>query len=101
MVRFEGSYLYGRGASHDGRYLMSGSLRDFAVIDTQPVDASGSGPDLIAGAKGALDKLPGWPEYFSGFDATADGKAFYGATSAYRVLKFGADGKVLAIAPAL
>ena len=45
-----------------------------------------------------LDKLPGFPEYFAAFAKDAKG-AIYGSTSAYRVGKFGTDGKVISVVP--
>jgi WD40 repeat protein len=99
VVQFDGSFLYGSGVSHDGRYIMTGSLRGFTVLDAGAMTASTGEPEKLAGNSSEIDKLPGWPEYFKGFDATAGGKAFYGATSGYRVVLFDATGKVIKTAP--
>lgn len=82
-------FNYGTGVSPDQKLLLSGGLRSFSVTK----------PDGSNQAKGELPKLPGWPEYFKGFSATADGKTIYGATTAYRIAKIGPDGKIVAVAP--
>lgn len=82
-------FNYGIGVSPDQKLLMSGGLRNFSMTK----------PDGSNHAKGELPKLLGWPEYFKGFSATADGKTIYGATTAYRIVKIGADGKLIAAAP--
>jgi WD40 repeat protein len=82
-------FNYGTGVSPDQKLLLSGGLRSFSVTK----------PDGSTHAKGELPRLPGWPEYFKGFSATADGKTIYGATTAYRIVKIGPDGKIVAVAP--
>lgn len=99
LIQFDGSYLYGSGVSHDGKYIMTGSLRDFVVLDTANMAAKTGEPETIAGTVKGIDKLPGWPEYFKGFDATAGGTAMYGATTGYRVVLFNAAGQILKTAP--
>lgn len=99
LVQFDGSFLYGSGVSQDGKYIMAGNLRQFALIDTGALDATTNTAEKLAGTLNSLNALPGWPEYFKGFDATANAKVFYGATSGYRVVMFGADGKVIKAEP--
>ncbi len=99
LIQFDGSFLYGSGVSHDGKYIMAGSLRDFVVLDTASIAAKAGEPDKLAGTVKSIDKLPGWPEYFKGFDAAAGGKAMYGATTGYRVVLFDASGQILKAAP--
>jgi hypothetical protein len=89
MFELNNSYNYGIGIAPDQKLIMTGGLRRFSVTKT----------DSVAGVTGELPKLPGWPEYFKGFTATADGSAIYGATTAYRVVKIGSDGNVLAVVP--
>lgn len=99
LIQFDGSFLYGSGVSHDGKYIMAGSLRDFVILDAAGMTAKAGDPDKLAGTVKGIDKLPGWPEYFKGFDAVAGGKAMYGATTAYRVIMFNASGQILKAAP--
>lgn len=99
LIQFDGSFLYGSGISHDGKYIMAGSLRDFVVLDTAGMAAKTGEPEKIAGTVKGIDQLPGWPEYFKGFDAIAGGKAMYGATTGYRVVLFDASGQILKAAP--
>lgn len=83
------SFNYGIGVTPDQKSILTGGLRAFSFTR-----AGGA-----ADTKGELPKLPGWPEYFKGFTATADGKTIYAATTGYRVVRIGADGKVIAIEP--
>jgi hypothetical protein len=84
------SFNYGIDVSADGGLMLSGGLRKFSLTNA----------DTLVGVTGEIPRIPGWPEYFKSFAATAaGGGAIYGATSAYRVVKLGADGKVLAIEP--
>ncbi|HUN11145.1 MAG TPA: hypothetical protein PLE50_02585 [Rhabdaerophilum sp.] len=99
LVQFSGSYLYGSGVSHDGKFVLGGSLRDFVITDTSTLSYKAGEPEKLGGVVKEIDKLPGFPEYFKGFDATAGGSAMYGATSAYRVVKFDSTGKIIKAAP--
>jgi WD40 repeat protein len=89
LFALQNSYNYGIGIAPDQKLIMTGGLRRFSLTKT----------DSVAGVTGELPKLPGWPEYFKGFAATTGGGAIYGATTAYRVVKIGSDGKVLAVVP--
>ena len=80
---------YGFGVSADQGLILSGGMRDFAVTTAA----------TMQGVKGQVDSLPGWPEYFKGFSATAGGGAIYGATTGYRVARIGSDGKAVKVAP--
>lgn len=99
LIQFDGSFLYGSGVSQDGKYIMTGNLRQFVVLDADAMVAAAGAPEKLAGAVSSIDSLPGWPEYFKGFDATANAQVFYGATSGYRVVMFDALGKVKKAAP--
>ncbi len=77
------------GASADQGTLMAGGSRFFGVASSATLQV----------AKGEFERLPGWPEYCKGFSGTADGKGLYVGTSAYRVVRIGADGKVIKAAP--
>jgi WD40 repeat protein len=91
LFELANSYNYGLGRSIDGKLILSGGLRAYSITDAAS----------LQGVKGEIDKLPGWPEYFKGFDATADGQQIYGATTGYRVFLFDRSGKVVASAPVM
>jgi WD40 repeat protein len=99
LVQFPGSYLYGSGVSHDGGKVMTGNLREFALLDVGPLKAETGPPEILSGLTGSINSLSGFPEYFKGFDAPAGAKVVYGTTSAYRVVKIDAAGKVLKTEP--
>lgn len=80
---------YALSATADQKLMISGGLRDFAITSS----------NSLAGVKGEIDKLPGWPEYFKFFTAPAGNQVFYGATSAYRIFRLNAEGKVEAAEP--
>lgn len=82
------SYNYGIGASADQKYLGSGGLRDGTVTKV----------DGLASLTFKIDTLPGWPEYFKGFDFDAEGNA-YGATTGYRIIKIKPDGTIVTSVP--
>lgn len=86
----QNSFNYGLGLSPDGSLWLSGGLANYSLT---------ANPALTNKGKGRLDRLPSWPEYFKGFSATADNKTIYGATTAYRVVKIGGDGKLIKAAP--
>lgn len=98
-IQFDGSFLYGSGKSHDGEFVMTGTLRRFTILKVGSMTASAGEPEVLAGTTNSVDQLPGWPEYFKGFDAAANAQVFYGATSGYRVVMFDASGKVLRSEP--
>lgn len=83
----QNSYNYGTGYSGDGSLLMTGGLRDATITTTAD----------MAAQKLEISKLPGWPEYFKGFDADKSGNV-YGGTTAYRIIKI-KGGKVEKEAP--
>ncbi len=89
LFRSENGFNYGIGVSPDNTRVLTGGLRAFSFTKADGAPA----------AKGELSKLPGWPEYFKGFSATADGKTIYAATTGYRIVKMGADGKVIGVEP--
>lgn len=91
LFRNDNGFNYGIGASPGQEIMMAGGLRSFTITNLQTMNAF----------KGEIDRLPGWPEYFKGFTATAGAKAIYGATTAFRVIKLSPDGKVLAASPAI
>ena len=91
LFELANSYNYGLGRSIDGKLILSGGLRAYSITDAAS----------LQGVKGEIDKLPGWPEYFKGFDATPDGKQIYGATTGYRVFLFDRSGKVVKSAPVM
>ncbi len=80
---------YALGVSNDQSVMLTGGLRSFAITSMKS----------LQGVKGEIDRLPGWPEYFSGFAAPDGHKMYFGATSGYRIIKFGPDGKVIAAEP--
>jgi len=80
---------YAIEATVDQKFLMTGGLRDLAITNV----------NTLQSVKGEIDRLPSWPEYFSGFSAPASNAVFFGGTTAYRVIKFGPDGKVLSAVP--
>lgn len=82
------SYNYGIGVSPDQTVIAIGTLRDGALMSL----ADGSSLDFD------LEQVPGWPEYIEGFGFAPDGSV-YGATTAYRLLHIGADGRIKTIAP--
>ncbi len=89
LFQLRNSFNYGIGLSHDGSLVLTGGLARQSV--TKVSDLSGS--------TSTVEKLPGWPEYWKGFSATAGGGAIYGTTTAYRVFKLDASGTVQASAP--
>jgi len=80
---------YALRATADQKLILSGGLRDFAITNT------GS----LAGVKGEIDKLPGWPEYFKWFAAPAGNQVIYGTTSAYRIFRISSEGKIETVEP--
>ncbi|MCC2096106.1 MAG: hypothetical protein KDJ29_04410 [Hyphomicrobiales bacterium] len=90
MFKTKNSYNYGLGLSPDGSTWLSGGLASYSLTGVADMANKGSG---------RVSRLPGWPEYFKGFSATADNKAIYGASTAYRVFKFGGDGKLIKALP--
>jgi WD40 repeat protein len=90
MFKTKNSYNYGLALSPDGSTWLSGGLANYSLTGVADMGSKGSG---------RVARLPGWPEYFKGFTATADNKAIYGASTAYRVFKFGPDGKLVKSAP--
>lgn len=75
-------------ASRDGKSFWTGGYRGGSRIQT---------PELSS-ATFQLDELEGFNETFKDFTTTADGGAYAG-TTAFRVLRLGADGKIQKIAP--
>ena len=90
MFKTKNIYNYGLALSPDSSLWLTGSLRYYALTSTKDDSNKGSGD---------LRRLPGWPEYFKGFTATADNKMIFGGTTAYRVVKIGGDGKLLKVVP--
>ncbi|MDF1824161.1 MAG: hypothetical protein P1U68_05945 [Verrucomicrobiales bacterium] len=86
LFELANSFNYGIGFTRDHGIILTGGLANYSIT---PVDT-------LTSVTGKIDKLPGWPEYFKGFTGTKDGSALYGATSAYRVMKFSPDGAVSA-----
>ncbi len=90
MFRTKNSFNYGLDLSPDGSLWLSGGLRRFSLTSTK---------DLGNKGQGQLRRLPGWPEYFKGFSATANNKTIYATTSAYRIVKLDGTGKIIKVAP--
>lgn len=90
MFKTKNSYNYGLALSPDHSLWLSGGLRNFSVTSTKDLSSKGAGD---------LRRLPSWPEYFSGFTASADNKMIFGGTTAYRVMKISPDGKLVKVAP--
>ena len=88
MFELDNSYNYGIGAAADHSVVLTGGMRSATVTKT----------DGMAKVTVKTSTIPGWPEYFKGFCANADGPC-YGATSAYRIIKFDRDGKIEKEAP--
>jgi hypothetical protein len=90
MFKTKNSYNYGLALFPDGTAWISGGLRNYSITSARDMSNKGSGQ---------LRSLPSWPEYFQGFSVTADNKAIYGGTTAYRVVKIGPDGKLIKSEP--
>lgn len=88
MFELKNSFNYGLGIASDQSVILSGGLRKASVTKTTGME----------GAPFEIGQLPGWPEYFKGFAANADGPC-YGSTTAFRVIQFDRSGKVLKEVP--
>lgn len=82
------SYNYARHATTDGKAILTGGLRKGAR--TLMAD--------LAATTFECDDLPGFPEYYKAFTSTKDGLAYAG-TTAFRVVKIDAAGKIVKSAP--
>lgn len=89
LFKSSSSSVYGLGMTADQSLLISGGMREFGIMNVSS----------LQGVSARIDTIPGWPEYFKGFSATADGKTIYGATSGFRVLRFTPGGKIEVIEP--
>lgn len=90
LFQAKNSLNYGIGVTPSGSHFLSGGLGSYSITSSSD----------FASVDGKIDKLPGWPEYWKGFTATADGGTIYGTTSAYRIFKLDSAGKIQASAPA-
>ncbi|MBN1514988.1 hypothetical protein JXA32_00310 [Candidatus Sumerlaeota bacterium] len=79
---------YGLGVSSKANLLISGGLRTGNILNLATNQTHAF----------EIEALPGWPEYFANFAVSDDG-VIYGSTSAFRVVKMNATGKILAVAP--
>jgi hypothetical protein len=79
---------YAACTSPDGLDLVSGGLRKGTFYD----------PASLTTKPFTINTLPGWPEYFLGFDFSPQGLA-YGVTSAYRLVIIRPDGNILQVVP--
>lgn len=90
LFRTKNSSNYGVALSPNQDLWLSGGLRRYSIT---------ANPSLKSLGSGRIDRLPSWPEYFKGFAATADNKWIYAGTSAYRVVKIDATGKLVKVVP--
>lgn len=81
---------YGLALSPDQSLWIAGATAAYSLT---------ANPSLTSKASGRISRLPSYSETFKGFAATADNKTIYGGTSAYRVVRIDASGKVAKIAP--
>jgi len=86
IFELENSYNYGIGFGKKNEIVLSGGLANFSITNSGTLEA----------VTGKVDKIGGWPEYFKGFSGTPDGSKLYGATTAFRVFRFNADGTIAA-----
>jgi hypothetical protein len=66
------------------------------LVYTERVGGSSPSPPTIFPQKSCA--LSGWPEYFEGFSATADGATIFWNHQGYRVVRIPSEGKILAVA---
>ncbi len=89
LFQAKNSLNYGIGATPTGSHFLTGGLGSYSITSAADFDS----------VDGKIDKLPGWPEYWKGFAATADGGTLYGTTSAYRIFRLDPAGKIQTSAP--
>jgi hypothetical protein len=77
------SFNYGIGVSPDRKWILLGGLRQGTLIDAADLKMTTF----------KIDSLPGWPEYYKGFDFAADGTGF-AVTTAYRLIKINKNGSI-------
>jgi WD40 repeat protein len=83
LFKAESSFNYGIGISPDRKKFLVGGLRDGTLVDV----------GALTMKTFKVDRLPGWPEYYKGFDFGPDGTG-YAVTTAYRLVKIKKDGKI-------
>lgn len=81
------SYCYGKGFDANGKVLLAGGMRKGSITQL----------DSMQSIPFELERLPGFPEYFSELTMANNGKV-YGVTDAYRVIEIDKSGKVRAAA---
>jgi WD40 repeat protein len=88
-------FNYALAASPDGKVLLAGGLREATF---GPIDASVDGPPENRRRRFRLEPLPGADEFLSAGFVRPDG-TYFAATTAYRLLRVAADGKVEKVVP--
>ena len=82
------SFNYGMGVSRDMKTIAAGGLAMGMIMNTETKTSTSF----------KHSRLPGFPEYFYGFAIGPDGVS-YGGTSAWRIIKISAEGKVISETP--
>lgn len=86
IFRNKNNFNYGIGYSIENNRIVTGGLArgSITTVDNGQVSSF------------SISKIGGWPEYFRGFSIAKDG-TIYGGTTAYRLVRIGADGAVKAV----
>ena len=77
---------------HDTFYTSDGAKTDMGLAGSLR-DGARVGLPSWESVPFSLDRLPGWPEYFTRFVFHPDGTG-YGVTTAYRLVKITKEGKI-------
>lgn len=88
LFKTDTSFNYGMGVSRDMKTIAAGGLATGMVMNAETQTSTSF----------KHSRLPGFPEYFYGFAIGPDGIA-YGGTSAWRIIKISAEGKVISETP--